>query len=92
MIAVKKSRILILGGSSKVGRSLVAKLGPERAAWTYHRNPVAGGIAFDAVSMHLGDRVDAAGDFSHALILLVQSRATSTLRLPPLSWTTSSVS
>ena len=63
-------RILILGGSSYVGRHLFARLGPERAIATYNRHPIPDGVHYDALSMSLPDILERPETISHAVILL----------------------
>ncbi|MBI3320402.1 MAG: sugar nucleotide-binding protein [Candidatus Omnitrophica bacterium] len=68
-----RRRVLILGGSSFVGRHLMARLGPERALTTYCRTPVDAGVYFDALTMRLSDIITTPEDFSHAVILLADT-------------------
>lgn len=49
------SRYLIIGASGFVGVRLYAALGPAMAVATYHRNPFAGGVSFDATRDRLSD-------------------------------------
>lgn len=63
-------KILILGGSSFVGRHLSDYLGFERTVATYNRNPIEGGIYFESLTMDLLDIVETPHEFSHAVILL----------------------
>ena len=49
------SRFLIVGGSGFLGRALYARLGAARAIATYHKNPLPGGVYFDASTMRLAD-------------------------------------
>ena len=63
-------RYLIIGASGLVGTHLYSTLGPAHAVATCHRKPVAGGVPFDAVGMHLADAVlRAHRGFTHAFIL-----------------------
>ena len=64
------TRILIIGGSSFVGRHLFAKLGPSRVLATYCRRPIEHGVYFDALSMRLSDVIKTPHVFSHAVLLL----------------------
>ncbi|MBI4676457.1 MAG: sugar nucleotide-binding protein [Elusimicrobia bacterium] len=68
-------KILILGGSGFVGRRLFARLGPEGAVATYNRNPISGGIRFDAVSMRLPDVVPDPDSVGAGVILLGDTSA-----------------
>ena len=53
-----------------MGRRLFSRLGPERAVATYNTTPIEHGVYFDALSMQVTDIVDKKDVFSHALILL----------------------
>lgn len=75
-------RILVLGGSSFVGRHLAARLGPARALWTYCRRPQPGGVYFDDVSMRLLDIIGEPEAFSHAVILLGETKPDSCAQDP----------
>ena len=66
----KKSKILILGGSSFVGRHLFQRLGPDRAIATYNKRFLPGGVRFDSVSMKLADIIPDPDDISAGVILL----------------------
>jgi len=70
MASSERDRILILGGSSYVGRHLFARLGPERAIATYNTHPIANGVHFDALSMSFSDVIERPETISHAVILL----------------------
>jgi dTDP-4-dehydrorhamnose reductase len=50
-------RYLIIGASGFIGARLLSLLGPDNAVATYCNRHVAGGVAFDAVSMRLADTV-----------------------------------
>lgn len=63
-------KILILGGSSYVGRHLFTRLGPAKAIATYYRSPIEGGVYFDSVSMKLSDIVKNPEVVLSAVILL----------------------
>lgn len=65
-----RDKILILGGSSFVGRHLFARLGSERAMATYCRRPIDGGVHFDSLSMNLSDIIKDPKVISHAVVLL----------------------
>ena len=79
------SKILILGGSSFVGRNIIAALAPDRIVATYCSREIAGGVFFDARSMSLPDIVKPADEFSHALILLGDTKPDSCLSDPARS-------
>ncbi|MEW6248482.1 MAG: sugar nucleotide-binding protein [Nitrospirota bacterium] len=55
MQRVIKPRYLIIGASGFVGSSLYSRLGCNAAIATYCKNPIRGGIYFDARSMRLRD-------------------------------------
>ena len=62
-------RYLIVGASGLVGAQLYATLGPGNAMATWHRKPVPGGVAFDAVEMRLADTVlKRHPGFTHAFV------------------------
>ncbi len=64
-----RDKILILGASSYVGRPLFDRLGPQRAAATYHQRPLDAAVRFDSLSMDLAEVVKDPSSFSHAVIL-----------------------
>jgi dTDP-4-dehydrorhamnose reductase len=76
------AKILILGGSSYVGRHLLAHLGPDRAVGTYNSTPFAGGVRFDSLSMRIADIIDDPKAFSHALVLLGDTQPDSCIADP----------
>ncbi|GAF90443.1 unnamed protein product, partial [marine sediment metagenome] len=76
------SKILILGGSSLMGRSIAAALGPRRIVATYCSREIDGGVFFDARSMSLPDILKPADKFSHALILLGDTKPDSCISDP----------
>jgi len=78
-------KILALGGSSYVGKHLVASLPPEHVLFTYNRSPIEGGVQFDAASMNLSDIVIRPDEFSHAVILLGETIPASCLKDPKKS-------
>jgi dTDP-4-dehydrorhamnose reductase len=51
-------KVLILGGSSYVGRSLIEKINSDNVLFTYNKTPVFGGIRFDSTAMELEKVVD----------------------------------
>jgi dTDP-4-dehydrorhamnose reductase len=63
-------KILILGGSSFIGRGLFRRLGPEKSVATYNASPFPGGVKFDARTDRLSNLGVKKGEFSHAIILL----------------------
>ena len=81
----QNSKILILGGSSYLGKHLLARLGKDRCVATYCKTPFEGGVYFDALSMSLDDIVDDASHFSHAVILLGDTKPASCLADPKKS-------
>lgn len=63
-------RYLIIGASGYVGARLFSILGPNHAVATYNKKPMAGGVAFDAVSMRLADTVlKQRNGLTHAFVL-----------------------
>ena len=66
----RRGKVLLLGGSSFVGRALFDRLGPARATPTYHRHPVPHGVPFDACTTRVSDAVENPEAYSHAVILL----------------------
>jgi dTDP-4-dehydrorhamnose reductase len=68
---------LLLGGSGFIGRAIAARLGPERVAVSHHRRPIAGGIPFDAATDDLADVIADPTPFSHAVILLGDTKLNS---------------
>ncbi|MCK9630288.1 MAG: sugar nucleotide-binding protein [Methanoregula sp.] len=70
VIKMNKTKILILGGSSYIGRYLFNALGKDRAIPTYYKNPINNGIYFDSLSMDLAQILKELNSVSHAVILL----------------------
>jgi len=66
-------KILVLGGSSYIGRHLVSALGHERCITTYFNTCIKNGIYFDINSMDLKEIVSKPKIFSHAVILIANS-------------------
>lgn len=66
----KSSTVIILGGSSFVGKHLYKALGPKNAIATFHHRPFPGGIFFDAVSMSVNEILDHNANISCAVLLL----------------------
>ncbi len=65
-----RKKVLLLGGSSFVGRHLFSSLGTEGAVATYCFAPVVDGVYFNALSNDLMPILEEFGPFSHAVILL----------------------
>src|SRR5215510_1459111 len=64
------SRFLIVGGSGFLGRALYARLGAARAIATYHKNPIPGGVYFEASTMRLAETFLRRGHgLTHAFLL-----------------------
>jgi len=83
---VSGKRVLVLGGSSYLGRRLVEKLGPERALATYCQQPLPGGVCFDALNMNLANLPINQADFSHAVVLMGDAKPDSCAANPERSW------
>ena len=81
-----RRRVLILGGSSFVGRHLAARFGPDRALATYCRTPMDAGVYFDALTMRVSEILTTPEDFSHAVILLADTGPDSCAADPARSW------
>lgn len=62
-------KVLILGGSSFVGKHLFAAMGTERSIATYNNTPIPNGVHFDSLTMSLADVLDNPEAISHAVIL-----------------------
>jgi dTDP-4-dehydrorhamnose reductase len=62
-------KVLILGGSSYVGRSLIEKINSDNVLFTYNKMPVFGGIRFDSTAMELKKVVDL-NEVNSVIILL----------------------
>ena len=75
-------KILVLGGNSFVGRHLCAALGSKRVVATWHRQPLQGGIQFDACTQSLENIVKSPEDFSHAVILMAFANPEACMRDP----------
>lgn len=68
-----RKKILLLGGSSYIGRHLLARLSPQKVIATYYKTPIDNGIYFDSVSMSLSEVIEDPQEISHAVILLGES-------------------
>lgn len=66
----ESKKVLILGGSSYVGRHLFQRLGPDNAIATYYSNPIENGLYFNSLNMGLADIVRDPQSISVAVILL----------------------
>jgi len=51
-------KVLILGGSSYIGRHLIAKINPNNVLFTYNKTTISGGVRFDSTVMDIEDVVD----------------------------------
>jgi len=70
-------KVLLLGGSGFIGRAVAARLGLDRVMTTYHRRPIPGGIRYDAATTDLADVVADPSIFSHAVVLLGDTKLNS---------------
>jgi dTDP-4-dehydrorhamnose reductase len=70
-------KVLLLGGSGFVGRAIAARIGVDQVAITYHRRPCPGGVRFDAAADDLKDVVTDHALFSHAVVLLGDTKLNS---------------
>jgi dTDP-4-dehydrorhamnose reductase len=73
-VMVKRQKTLLLGGSSYIGRALFSRLGPGRVLATYCRTHMPDGVFFDSTSMNLADVVSEPEEYSHAVILLGETK------------------
>lgn len=80
-----RNQVLVLGGSSYIGRHLVGRMSPDRCIATYFRAPIDGGVYFDALSMSLSQVIDRPQDISHAVILLGDTKPDSCAANVPCS-------
>lgn len=67
-------RILILGASSYIGSRLYKKLGAGKAIGTYNSHVLEHCIHFDALNMGIPDIIDGGDAFTHAVILLSNTK------------------
>jgi len=51
-------KVLVLGGSSYVGRHLIEKINPNNVLFTYNKTAIPGGIRFDSTVMDIKEVVD----------------------------------
>lgn len=70
-------KVLLLGGSGFVGRAVAERLGLDGVTITYHRRPCPGGIRFDAATEDLNDVIPELSSFSHAVVLLGDTKLNS---------------
>jgi len=62
-------RALVIGGSGFVGRTLVARLGPDRGIGTWHAKPIAGMVQFDATTGRLTELLkQLPADITHVFV------------------------
>ena len=78
-------RILVLGGSSFVGRHLRQHWQARPYLATFNANAFEGGVRFDSVSMRLSDAVGDLTAYSHAVMLLGDTQPDSCIADPARS-------
>lgn len=84
---MRRPHFLIVGASGFIGAHLYSRLGPERAIATYYRNPIAGGIYFDAGSMRLSDAILRGNHgLTHAFLLHGIAKLDACARDPQGTW------
>lgn len=64
-----KNKVLILGGSSKVGLNLIDAMKNDDILHTYNKTEIPGGLKFDALSMNV-DHICNLNEIKTAVILL----------------------
>ena len=62
-------KVIIFGGSSYVGRHLIAKINPNNVLFTYNKTTISGGVKFDSTVMDIEEVVDL-NEVNSAVILL----------------------
>ena len=62
-------KVIIFGGSSYVGRHLIAKINPNNVLFTYNKTTISGGVRFDSTVMDIEEIVDL-NEVNSAVILL----------------------
>ena len=62
-------KFLLLGGTSFVGRQMVARLGWDRVIGTQHRLQMPGCLTFDATATDLGEIISDPSEIGHCFIL-----------------------
>ncbi len=77
--------LLVLGGSSYVGRHLLPRLTAGCYTATYARNPIPDGVAFDCATMRLAECISDLALFDSALLLLGDTEPNSCVRDPERS-------
>ena len=82
---VRKDNILLLGGSSFVGKALSACIPPEQKIRTYFNRPIKGGVYFDVCSMSLDEILSEPEAISHGIILLGNTKPQLCFANPELS-------
>jgi dTDP-4-dehydrorhamnose reductase len=80
------SRLLVIGASGLVGRSLRKRLVGTGSVFTYNRNPFAGGVPFDPTRDRLSSQPWVRQGFSHAILLFANSKPDSCYADPEASW------
>ena len=68
-MSAAKSKILVLGADSYLGKHLVPWLGVGRSVGTYFFTAIEGARLFDAMTMNLDEVVEEQDSISHAVIL-----------------------
>ncbi len=76
---------MVLGGSSFVGRHLLARLAPEQYSATYSAHPIPGAVKFDCTVMRLEAAVGDLSCYDQALLLLGDTQPDSCVRDPERS-------
>ena len=80
-------KVLILGGSGFVGKTLFERLGTDRALATYRSNAFPEGVAFDAGTESIRQIVGEPSKFSHAVILFGHTNPDACVKAPTESRT-----
>ena len=77
--------LLVLGGSSYVGRHLLPRLAAGCYTATYAHNPIPNGVAFDCTAMRLAECIGDLARFDSALLMLGDTEPNSCVRNPARS-------
>lgn len=85
MAAPLDGKLLVLGGSSFVGKHLLARLAPAQYTATYAANAYPGTVKFDCTSMRLAATVGDLAAYDQALLLLGDTQPDSCVRDPERS-------
>jgi len=85
MAAPLVGKLLVLGGSSFVGKHLLARLTTAQYTATYAANACPGMVKFDCTSMRLAEAVGDLAAFDQALLLLGDTQPDSCVRDPARS-------